>query len=237
MARDATAPARRPAVGSAPADAGHDVTHWVRPGTAIETPTKIAMCLLDERSAPPRERRFEYPVTVVERPATDVDYDVVLVSVKHYDVPGVLPMLASCGDADVLFFNNWWQDLQVIDAVLPRNRYMWGFPVAGGGWIDGVLDGALLDGVHLGEIDGRNSARLERIEALFASAGLEVERQRDEGGFGREVGPQLHRRTGVGAHLPGCCCDGARARRTDSPLGGARPGGRGLGARRGGSSR
>jgi 2-dehydropantoate 2-reductase len=90
----------------------------------------------------------------------------------------VLPLLQEiAGQADVLFFNGLWDGLEIVDAALPRLKYLWGFPVAGGGYSDGKLDAALLDEVRLGEIDGQVSPRLERIAAMFREAGLKVDLQ------------------------------------------------------------
>jgi 2-dehydropantoate 2-reductase len=86
----------------------------------------------------------------------------------------------NAGRADILFFNGLWEDLEPIDRFLPRAKYLWGFPVAGGGYTtEGVLEAALLDEVRLGELDGRATPRLERLKALFEHARLNVDIQRN----------------------------------------------------------
>lgn len=155
--------------------AGHDVSHYVRTGRAAGRGSALDLNLLDGRSAEPRELHLRYPARIVDGFGPADGYGLILISLKHYDVPAVLYQLAvDAGKADILFFNNWWDDLTAIDDVL-AGRYLWGFPVAGGGWSNGVLDGALLDTVHLGEIDGADSPRLARVRVLFESAGLAVE--------------------------------------------------------------
>jgi 2-dehydropantoate 2-reductase len=157
------------------AGAGHDVTHYVRPGRDRSHGFDIRIRLLDGRTAEPRELEAIYPARVVEGYGPHDGYELILASLKHYDVPSILYQLAvDAGRADILFFNNWWDDLGAIDAVL-AGRYLWGFPLAGGGWIDGVLDCALLDRVHLGEVGGEATERLARVGGLFSSAGLRVE--------------------------------------------------------------
>jgi len=87
-----------------------------------------------------------------------------------------LPLLASdVGDAELLFFNNLWSSYEPIDAQL-RGRYVWRFPVAGGGFDKGVLGAALLPAVQLGVVPGAPS-RLEPLIDLFSDCGLEVEVQ------------------------------------------------------------
>jgi 2-dehydropantoate 2-reductase len=159
--------------------AGHDVSHYVRTAAPAGRGSALDLRLLDGRDAQPHELAVRYPARIVDGFGPGDGYELILVSLKHYDVPAILYQLAvDTGKADILFFNNWWDDLASVDEVL-AGRYLWGFPVAGGGWIDGVLDGALLDTVHLGEVGGADSARLARIRGLFESAGLKVEVEPD----------------------------------------------------------
>lgn len=159
--------------------AGHEVSHYVRTGRRAGRGSALDVCLLDGRTTEPHELHVRYPARIVDGFGPADGYDLILVSLKHYDVPSVLYQLAvDTGKADILFFSNWWDDLAAIDDVL-AGRYLWGFPVAGGGWVDGVLDAALLDTVHLGEVDGRDTPRLGRVRGLFESAGLEVEIEPD----------------------------------------------------------
>jgi 2-dehydropantoate 2-reductase len=155
--------------------AGHDVSHYVRTGRPAGRGSALDLNLLDGRTAEPHELQLRYPARIVDGFGPADNYELILVSLKHYDVPAVLYQLAvDAGPADILFFSNWWDDLTAIDDVL-AGRYLWGFPVAGGGWSDGVLDGALLDTVHLGEMGDAMTPRLERVRGLFESAGLKVE--------------------------------------------------------------
>lgn len=155
--------------------AGHDVSHYVRTGRPAGRGSALDLNLLDGRTPEPHALHVRYPARIVDGFGPTDGYELILVSLKHYDVPAVLYQLAvDAGKADILFFNNWWDDLTAIDDVL-AGRYLWGFPVAGGGWVDGVLDAALLDTVHLGEIGHDGTTRLARVQGLFESAGLNVD--------------------------------------------------------------
>jgi 2-dehydropantoate 2-reductase len=159
--------------------AGHDVSHYVRTGRPAGRGSALDLHLLDARASEPHELDVRYSAKVVDGFGPADGYELILVSLKHYDVPAILYQLAvDTGKADILFFNNWWDDLAPINEVLAA-RYLWGFPVAGGGWIDGILDAALLDTVHLGEVGGGASARLDRVRGLFESAGLKVDIEPD----------------------------------------------------------
>ena len=54
-----------------------------------------------------------------------------------------------------------------------------GFPVAGGGYNSGTLNGALLDEIRLGELDGQSTPRLRRVKQMFEEAGLKVDIRAD----------------------------------------------------------
>lgn len=156
-------------------EAGHEVTHYVRPGKAAQYAPGITVHVLDGRDENQGERTAHYSLRVVETFSASDGYDLILVSVRHYQLDSILPLLAEhVGKADILFFNALWTDFSPIDRVLPRQQYLWGYPVAGGSIDSNTLTGALLTDVHLGELDGRRTERLERLIALFESAGLKV---------------------------------------------------------------
>jgi 2-dehydropantoate 2-reductase len=167
--------------GYALAQAGMDVTHYVRPGKKQALEKGIWLRLLDGRLKPAQEMSVHYQLKIVDALAPTDDYDFYIVSVRHYQLESVLPILKNnLGRADVLFFNGNWSGFEHIDRVLPPARYLWGFPVAGGGYtLDGVLNAALLDEVRLGEVDGQATPRLAQLKAIFKQARLKVDIQQN----------------------------------------------------------
>ncbi len=158
------------------AQSGNDVTHYVRPGKKASLENGIGIRLLDGREKHPADRDVHYGLKVVEDFSAADGYDLILVSVRHYQMESVLPLLKEkAGKTDILFFNGNWEGIDFIDAYLPRGQYLWGFPVAGGGYVNTRLDCALLDEVRLGEIDGQATPRLERVSRMFECAGLKVD--------------------------------------------------------------
>ena len=165
--------------GYAWAQAGAAVTHYVRPGRRTDFERGIQLRLLDGRSPRPREIVDQYRPQVVDVLTRQDDYDFYIVCVRHYQVDSVLPVLqAGLGNGDVVFFTGNWAGFRSIEQALPRERYLWGFPVAGGGYrADGVLDGALLREIHLGEVDGQLRPRVQQLSDLCQRAGLTVDVQ------------------------------------------------------------
>lgn len=165
--------------GFALTQAGVDITHYVRPGKKKALEKGIPIRLLDGRSKKPQELDVHYPIKVVETLSPTDDYDYYIVSVRHYQLNSVLPILRdNIGKADVLFFNGIWEGIELVDEYLPRAKYLWGFPVAGGGFNQaGSLNAAILDEVRMGEIDGRKSPRLQQLQSVFEKAMLKVDVQ------------------------------------------------------------
>ncbi|HVU10552.1 MAG TPA: 2-dehydropantoate 2-reductase N-terminal domain-containing protein [Phototrophicaceae bacterium] len=196
------------------AEAGHEVVHYVRAGKSAQYEGGIDVHLLDGRHTPEQERRIHYLIRVTEQFAPSDGYDLILVSVRHYQLESVLPILArSAGSTEILFFNGLWTDFSSIDRYLPRQQYLWGYPVAGGALNGCELTGALMNEVRLGETDGAHSERVVRLSKLFESAQLKVDVRADmlhwlwmhfaqEAaviGVGLKVGDSEHLMTSVGA--------------------------------------
>lgn len=160
------------------AEAGHEVVHYVLPWRAAALRGGVEVSLLDARGAAAKERRLSYRPELVER-LDGAGVDVVLARVRHYQLAGLLPLLADdLRDAELLFFNNLWPSFEPIDVHL-RGRYLWGFPVAGGGFQDGALEAALLPSVHLAVVPGADESRLDALIEMFSGCGLEVEVEAD----------------------------------------------------------
>jgi 2-dehydropantoate 2-reductase len=165
--------------GYALAEAGNEVTHYVRPGKKAQFEQGIKIRLLDGRGKKAQEKEVFYPMRVTETITPQHDFDLILVSVRHYQIESVLPLLQeNAGKANVLFFNGKWGNFDAVEKALP-GKFLWGFPVAGGGYHGQELEAALLDEVRLGEIDGQPTARLEQIARLFEGAGLKVDIQKN----------------------------------------------------------
>lgn len=158
--------------------ANNEVTHYVRPGKKKLFEHGINLTLLDGRLKKPVDITDHYAMQVVESFSPQNDYDVVIVPVRHYQLESVLPLLRdNVGKADILFFSGNWDGLEFVDKYLPRSKYLWGYPVAGGGYAANGLNGAILENVQLGEIGGGTSPRLERLTKMFADAEIRVDVQ------------------------------------------------------------
>lgn len=149
--------------------AGHTVEFYVRPGkmtNAIHLNIYYKGKYIDE----------VWPVSMREELPTDHDYDLIFVSVQHYQFNTVAEFLRTrASKATLLIFNNFWDDPQQATAALPQQQLVWGFPMAAGGFdANNVLKGALFGKVHFGTFGTAPAARDLAVRNLLKSAGFGI---------------------------------------------------------------
>ena len=162
--------------------AGHAVEFYVRPGRAAQYGPAVRLELLDARRSVLGKRVNErWTIRMREDLPADHDYDLILVSVQHYQFEDAAAFLGPrVGKATVLVFNNLWVEPQQASSCLPTAQLAWGFPGAGGGFgSDGVLRGALSGQVTFGAFHTEPSPRELAVRKLFATAGFAIAEERD----------------------------------------------------------
>jgi 2-dehydropantoate 2-reductase len=149
--------------------AGHDVALVARGRRLIDLRAH-GLVLEGAESGQHRELAIE----VLDVPAADGRYDLIVVAVRSEQLTETLPILAAITDVpDVLFLgNSAGRSRGLIEAL--GDRVVLGFPGAGG-----VLDGAAVRYVlirqqktMLGEPSGAISSRVRRMQATFSDAGF-----------------------------------------------------------------
>jgi Ketopantoate reductase len=157
--------------------AGHEVEFYVRPGRAAEYGEGVHLDVTDGRRSP-LGRRFQGAVPLRLRESVEPadGFELVVVSVAHDRLSEAAAFLAPrIGGATVLVFGNVWDEPLAAVAPLPDSQVLFGFPQAGGGvGKDGVLHGALMRDVLLGEAAASAHIRGSAVEAAFRQAGFRV---------------------------------------------------------------
>ncbi|MBO3752705.1 ketopantoate reductase family protein [Streptosporangiaceae bacterium NEAU-GS5] len=153
-------------------EAGHQVTHLLRPGKAGRFVDGVSLDVLDKRKGYAGNLRLRYPVAVTE--VIEDDYELVIVPTKPYQLIDALQRLAPevRAGATYLLLTQNWAGTAAIDAVIPRDRYLFGDAQAGGTFIDGTLVCAIFPKIVLGRVDGGRDPALDRVAAIFADAGV-----------------------------------------------------------------
>ena len=158
--------------------AGVDITHFVHPGKAGQFPNGVRLDLLDERKGYPPKAVHPYPIRCVDSIASADGYELIILPTNSYQVESALKALApDSGEATFLIFSGNWDGLAAYDAILPRERYLLGYPDGGGTIREGLYWTNLGPEFHLGLLEGQSVERLEQVKAVFARADLGTDLQ------------------------------------------------------------
>lgn len=126
-------------------------------------------------------------VKAVESADLENDYDLVLVFVQFIQLEGILPILEKITDCQTfLFMGNNPRGAAFLQERLGERRVMLGFAKAAGKKDDYTIVYADHDtdddeswGIHIGETDGSESARMIEIKHVFEKAGVPVDFNED----------------------------------------------------------
>jgi 2-dehydropantoate 2-reductase len=118
-------------------------------------------------------------------------YDLVVVAMNRSSRLAVCPTLAQNRSLrNILFLGNDVDGFRRSFDLLPKEKVILGFPIAGGGWRGDdlvVMDRQSLKGpfgeIHMGEINGIVRQRTLRIARLFEAAGIRVNLEKDMDGW------------------------------------------------------
>ena len=156
------------------AEAGHEVTHLVRPGRAAQFASGIEIDMYDVRKGYKRDFLGHYPIKATESVLPDARFDLVVVPIKHYHLVETLEQLVpQTGNADYWLLTQNWDGVEAINAILPPARYVYGDAKAGGKFEGHTLI-ATIASVDIGQVDSRHDASLEKVVRLCESAQIGV---------------------------------------------------------------
>ena len=153
-------------------EAGHDITHLVRPGKAVQYKDGFKIDMYDTRKGHKKDFVGHYPIHVTEELHATDNYELVIVPTKHYRLIKTLKTIVpQTGKADYLLLTQNWEGTQEIDAILPSSRYAYGDAKAGGAFEDGTLV-ATIDSLDIGQVGGRQDECLRKVVDLCKSTDL-----------------------------------------------------------------
>jgi 2-dehydropantoate 2-reductase len=159
--------------GWALAQAGIDVTHFVRKGRKDQFKDGIKLDVLDERKGHPKYNLTNYALKCVEEISPSDAYELILVPTNMHQTEDALKTLVPIsGNAIFLILSGNWEGAECIDKLLSRERYLLGYADAGGTIRDGIYWVNLGAEIHMGEVDGSPTEKLEKVKALFVKADM-----------------------------------------------------------------
>jgi 2-dehydropantoate 2-reductase len=165
--------------GWALAEAGMDVTHYLRPGKKEQYRQGVDLDLLDERKNHIADNKTHYNFRCVEELRPTDDYELVIVPVNAHQLIDALHTLIPCvgEDATFLLLTSNWEGTAEIDALLPRERYLLGYADGGGTVRNGAYWTNLGAEIHLGILEGQSAEKLAQVKALFEKADMKPDVQ------------------------------------------------------------
>jgi 2-dehydropantoate 2-reductase len=159
---------------------GVPVTHKLRPGRAKDYANGMELDVLDNRSGTPEYFTANYAPQLAEEVSPADGYELVMVPTKEYQaVDAVKGLKDKCPDAQFLIFTANWNGPAEMDALMNRERYLWGYSACAGGYDGKTVMANLAPNVRLGEWGGHDTPRLRGIVELFARAGFAADIKRD----------------------------------------------------------
>jgi ketopantoate reductase len=160
--------------GWALSEAGHDITHLVRAGRKEQLKEGVTLDLIDDRKRHPKTNIAKYALKCVESIMTDDPYELIILPLHFHQVEAALQTLVPVsGDAVFLDLGSNWNGTEAIEKLIPRDRYLLGFPYGGGTIENGTYIVNLGEKVYLGSVDGTRTEALERVKSLFAQADIQ----------------------------------------------------------------
>jgi 2-dehydropantoate 2-reductase len=152
------------------AEAGHAVTHLVRPGRGRMYPDGIKIDMYDLRKCHKKNFLGHYPIRLTESVLPSDGFDLLVIPTKHYSLVETLQqVLPQTGPIDTFLLTQNWHGTAAIDALLPPSRYVYGDATAGGKFEGNTLI-ATLASVAIGQVDGRHDACLDKVLAVCRSS-------------------------------------------------------------------
>lgn len=158
------------------AEAGHEVTHLVRPGRAGMYPDGIKIDMYDVRKGHKKNYLGHYPIRLTETVPPSAGFDLLVIPTKHYSLLETLQqVLPQTGPIDTFLLTQNWAGTATINALLPPSHCVYGDASAGGKFEGNTLI-ATIASVAAGQVNGRHDACLDKVIALCRSAqvGLEL---------------------------------------------------------------
>jgi 2-dehydropantoate 2-reductase len=160
--------------GWALAEAGYDVTHFIKQGKKAQFDNGVLLDVIDDRKSHKQENKTKYPMKCVEMIAPTDHYELIILPIHFYQVEAALETLAPVsGEALFLDLGTNWNGTETFEKFLPKERYLFGFPYGGGIKQDGEYVVYLSPKIYLGEADGSASEKLARVKSFFLKADIQ----------------------------------------------------------------
>ena len=151
--------------------AGFDVEHYIRKSSPKSDISELKVNMLDGRQNP---KGVESMDRYIVRKASKKEYDFIFVAVPSGKIKDVLDSLKSEEISGTLLLAcGIWEDRKFIDSL--SDKYVLGYPVAGGNIKDGTLNCCVFDHFMLECREKANIRNYGDLEKAFAACNIKLE--------------------------------------------------------------
>lgn len=160
-------------------NAGCEVTFMVRKDKKHDLEQNgFNLYCTDYRQEPAITQNVPFRPPVIDTLSSQNDFEYIIVATNCIYLKDVLPTLSQgAGKAHILFFQNMWDDFDLISHYLLPEQYFFGFPFMAGGGREGstihsVISGLKYSHTPLGEADGTVTPRVQKLAEAMNRAAL-----------------------------------------------------------------
>jgi len=166
--------------GWALSEAGIDVKHKVRSGRKIHYDKPIQLDVLDLRYNKEEYYNSVYHPQVTDTLNAEEEFDLVMIPTKHYQlIETVREYKDQLPDTPFILFTGNWEGSEQINEMLGRERYIWGYAAASGGFYKNKLLLNLREDYRTGILPGNRGETYKLVMDMFNTAGLVADEKKN----------------------------------------------------------
>jgi ketopantoate reductase len=157
-------------------EAGIDVTHLVRKIKPGQQANGLKIDILDERSGYEKYNQTTYLIQLCT--SIEEEYDLVIVPTNwHQTEEALKSIVPQCPSSFFYILTSNWTGTGMYDTILPKSRYILGYPDGGGTWRNGTYWTNIGPEIHIATASDENRDGFELIRQLFLKANIKLDVQ------------------------------------------------------------
>lgn len=159
-------------------EAGIDVTHLVRTLKPDIVQHGVNIDILDERKDFKKYNQTKYKLKITENLDNKEDFDLVLVPTNWFQTEVALTSIVpKCKNSFFYILTSNWTGTEMFDRVIPKGKYILGYPDGGGTIKDGLYWTNIGPEIHIAKPNEDNLQGFELIKEAFAKASIKLDVQ------------------------------------------------------------
>ncbi len=159
-------------------EAGIDVTHLVRKIKPEQQADGLKIDILDERKGYEKYNQTTYLARIIDQIDVASDYDLVIVPTNWIQTEEALKsIIPQSPNSFFYILTSNWTGTDMYDAILPKSRYILGYPDGGGTVRNGIYRTNIGPEIHISAANNENREGFEQIRQAFLKANIKLDVQ------------------------------------------------------------